>query len=61
MLAGASYNEIALVVFLVAIVVVAPKVGKIGEAIGGFLGGAGSARPPGSGQDGPGDEDAHRD
>jgi hypothetical protein len=36
-LAGASYNEIALVALLLALVVVAPKVGRIGEALGGLF------------------------
>ncbi|MCC6553683.1 MAG: hypothetical protein IT372_11770 [Polyangiaceae bacterium] len=39
MLAGASYNEIALVVFLLVLVLVAPKVGRIGDALGGLFGG----------------------
>jgi hypothetical protein len=35
--AGASLNEIALFVFLAVLVVVAPKVPKIGEKIGGLF------------------------
>ena len=34
---GASLNEIGLVALLLALVVIASKVGAIGEAIGGFF------------------------
>lgn len=34
---GASTNEILLVVLLVLVVVLAPKVGRIGEAVGGLF------------------------
>lgn len=37
MLAGVSPQELALVLFLVALVMVAPKVGRIGEVIGGLF------------------------
>jgi hypothetical protein len=37
MLAGVSPHEIGLVVFLLVLVMIAPKVGKIGETIGGFF------------------------
>jgi Flp pilus assembly pilin Flp len=55
-LAGVTPHEIGLVLFLLALVVVAPKVGKIGEWLGGLFerrGGAGGgaaggeARPEG--------------
>ena len=37
MLSGASTNEILMVVFLVALIAVAPKVGRIGEIVGGLF------------------------
>jgi hypothetical protein len=37
MLAGASHDEIALVAFLLILVLLATKIGKIGEAIGGLF------------------------
>lgn len=39
---GATQNEILFVVFLVALVLLAPKVPKIGETIGGLF----EKRPP---------------
>ena len=48
MVAGASENEIALVLFLATLVLLATKVGKIGEAIGGLF----ADRSPGSHQEG---------
>lgn len=41
---GASLNEIGLVAIFLSLVLLAPKVGKIGEAIGGFFG---RSAPPG--------------
>jgi len=38
---GASPNELALVVLLIAVVLVAPKVPRIGERIGALFGGRG--------------------
>ena len=43
MLGGASWNEIELVVLLVALVMASSYVPQLGEAVGGLLG----KRPPG--------------
>jgi hypothetical protein len=37
MLGGVSTGEIALTVLLLVIVIVAPKVGRVGEAVGGLF------------------------
>lgn len=34
---GASLNEVGLVVFFLAIVLIASKVGKVGERVGGYF------------------------
>jgi Flp pilus assembly pilin Flp len=47
--AGVTPNEIALVAFLVALVMIAPKVGRIGEVIGGLF----ERRGPGAGREAP--------
>lgn len=47
MVPGVSQNEIALVLFLLVLVLLAPKIGKIGESIGGLF----ATRAPGAGDD----------
>ncbi|AKT36665.1 hypothetical protein [Chondromyces crocatus] len=37
MFAGASFNEIGLVAFLVVLIMIAPKVSRLGEIIGGLF------------------------
>ena len=58
MVLGASHNEIALTAFLLIVVLLAAKIGRIGEAIGGLFerdapatdGGAGGAHEDGAEQ-----------
>jgi hypothetical protein len=50
---GASLNEIGLVALLLVLVLLASKVGAIGEAIGGFFAGSDKAgEPPNKGDGG---------
>lgn len=46
---GAATNEIALVIYLMVLIGIAPKVGRIGEIIGGLLERGGAAADAGGG------------
>lgn len=46
---GAATNEIALVIYLMVLIAIAPKVGRIGEIIGGLFERGGAATGAGGG------------
>ncbi|EYF01447.1 Hypothetical protein CAP_8280 [Chondromyces apiculatus DSM 436] len=58
MFGGASLNELGLVAFLVALIMIAPKVSRIGEVVGGLFERSGGP-DAGAGSDEAGDEASH--